>query len=223
MRSISRGGDKQAQSRRGEHEVSRNPSRRESRNAPVTPVVRPPVLFICTGPMGAIGTRLSLRPLRVEGETRCRTRAGYVARAWMYDSRVGPHTQCRPGAGRDPTTNGNSCATLGPQPSPTTRPYGYGSLAFAGTTIVDAGRATHSVSSWRKPGPITPILSCCARSGHDPVHHRMRWLWILAFARMTHGASRALVRPTAKTKTPPRRRRFAFDREGDPEADFSPS
>jgi hypothetical protein len=36
------GGDKQAQSRRGEHEVSRNPSRRESRIAPVTPVVLPP-------------------------------------------------------------------------------------------------------------------------------------------------------------------------------------
>ncbi|MGY4313063.1 hypothetical protein ACVWW1_002366 [Bradyrhizobium sp. JR3.5] len=36
------GSDKQAQSRRGEHEISRNPSRRESRIAPVTPVVLPP-------------------------------------------------------------------------------------------------------------------------------------------------------------------------------------
>src|SRR3974390_2061027 len=37
------------------------PSRRESRMFPVEPVVLPPCFF-CTGPTGAIGTRLSLRP-----------------------------------------------------------------------------------------------------------------------------------------------------------------
>ncbi|SHG09142.1 hypothetical protein SAMN05444169_0482 [Bradyrhizobium erythrophlei] len=47
---------------RGEREVSRKPSRRESRMFPVEPVVLPPCFF-CTGPTGAIGTRLSLRPL----------------------------------------------------------------------------------------------------------------------------------------------------------------
>src|ERR1700686_4220184 len=51
---------------RGEREVSRKPSRRESRMFPVEPVVLPPCFF-CTGPTGAIGTRLSLRPLIEEG------------------------------------------------------------------------------------------------------------------------------------------------------------
>jgi hypothetical protein len=35
---------------------------------PVEPVVLPPCFF-CTGPMGATGTRLSLRPLMAEGGT----------------------------------------------------------------------------------------------------------------------------------------------------------
>src|SRR6476620_9016830 len=47
---------------RGEREVSRKPSRRESRAVSGSPVVLLPCFF-CTGPMGAIGTRLSLRPL----------------------------------------------------------------------------------------------------------------------------------------------------------------
>jgi hypothetical protein len=47
---------------RGEHEVSRKPLRRESRRVSGSPVVPPPC-FPCTGPTGAIGTRLSLRPL----------------------------------------------------------------------------------------------------------------------------------------------------------------
>src|ERR1700675_461533 len=47
---------------RGEREISRKPSRREGRMFPVEPVVLPPCFF-CTGPTGAIGTRLSLRPL----------------------------------------------------------------------------------------------------------------------------------------------------------------
>src|SRR3974390_2295222 len=45
------------------------PSRRESRMFPVEPVVLPPCFF-CTGPTGAIGTRLSLRPLIEEGGMR---------------------------------------------------------------------------------------------------------------------------------------------------------
>ena len=62
------GGDKQAQSRRGEHEVSRNPSRRESRVVSgYTCGPTPELLPICSGPMGAIGTRLSLRPLLKRG------------------------------------------------------------------------------------------------------------------------------------------------------------
>jgi hypothetical protein len=48
---------------RGEREVSRKPSRGESRSCSGSPVVLPPCFFCCTGPMGAIGTRLSLRPL----------------------------------------------------------------------------------------------------------------------------------------------------------------
>jgi hypothetical protein len=48
---------------RGERGVSRKPLRRESRRCSGSPVVLPPCFFCCTGPMGAIGTRLSLRPL----------------------------------------------------------------------------------------------------------------------------------------------------------------
>jgi hypothetical protein len=58
---------------RGEREVSRKPSRREGRCCSGSPVVLPPCFFICTGPMGATGTRLSLRPLfseRVERHAR---------------------------------------------------------------------------------------------------------------------------------------------------------
>src|ERR1700744_4411065 len=51
----------------GEREVSRKPSRRESRRCSGSPVVRPPCFFCCTGPTGAHGTRLSLRPLLDEG------------------------------------------------------------------------------------------------------------------------------------------------------------
>lgn len=70
------GGDKQAQSRRGEHEVSRNPSRRESRVVSgYTCGPTPELLPICSGPMGAIGTRLSLRPLIQSGGTKSKARA----------------------------------------------------------------------------------------------------------------------------------------------------
>ena len=48
--------------RLGEREVSCKPLRRESRRCSGSPVVLPPCFFCCTGPMGAIGTRLSLRP-----------------------------------------------------------------------------------------------------------------------------------------------------------------
>src|SRR5260364_219766 len=67
------GGDKQAQSRRGEHEVSRNPSRRESRVVSgYTCGPTPELSTHCSGPMGAIGTRLSLRPLRERAERRAK-------------------------------------------------------------------------------------------------------------------------------------------------------
>jgi hypothetical protein len=58
--------------RLGEHEVSRKPLRRESRCCSGSPVVLPPCLFHCTGPMGAIGTRLSLRPRLDGGESQAR-------------------------------------------------------------------------------------------------------------------------------------------------------
>src|SRR5262249_8258119 len=48
------------------------PSRRESRNAPVEPVVLPRA-FCCTGPTGATSTRLSLHPQysrRVESDAK---------------------------------------------------------------------------------------------------------------------------------------------------------
>ena len=80
------GGDKQAQSRRGEHEVSRNPSRRESRSSRLHLWSYPPELSThCSGPMGAIGTRLSLRPLFPErrneehsSDRSCREMRSYV-------------------------------------------------------------------------------------------------------------------------------------------------
>jgi hypothetical protein len=52
----------------GERAISRKPLRGEGRMIPVEPVVLPPCFF-CTGPMGAIGTRLSPRPLNEEGGT----------------------------------------------------------------------------------------------------------------------------------------------------------
>ena len=53
---------------RGDHVISRKPLRGEGRMIPVEPVVLPPCFF-CTGPMGAIGTRPSPRPLLEEGGT----------------------------------------------------------------------------------------------------------------------------------------------------------
>ena len=96
-------GDNKAKSRRGEHEVSRNPSRRESRVVSGYTCGPTPVLStFCTGPMGAIGTRLSLCPLRDEGETRSKPRANHVARMRSCDSPAVPHIHRRPGEGRDP-------------------------------------------------------------------------------------------------------------------------
>ncbi len=51
---------------RGEREGNRNTIAQGKPDDPVEPVVLPPCFF-CTGPMGAIGTRLSLRPLFREG------------------------------------------------------------------------------------------------------------------------------------------------------------
>ena len=67
-------GDKQAKSRRGEHEVSRSPSRRESRVVSGYTCGPTSRAFHCSGPMGAIGARLSLRPLIEEGETKSKAR-----------------------------------------------------------------------------------------------------------------------------------------------------
>src|SRR5882757_1652422 len=119
---------------------------------------------------GAACTRHSLRPLLSrEGETRRKARTNHVARMRMYDSQAVQHIRCRPGLDPGPITPNVDCfATLGPQPASTTQSCGYGSrppcaIAHqAGTTIVDVARATHSVSSWRKPGPITPNINCCA-------------------------------------------------------------
>ncbi|MGY4175419.1 hypothetical protein ACVIHH_000710 [Bradyrhizobium sp. USDA 4518] len=53
--------------------------------------------------MGAIGTRLSLRPLfKREGGTRCKARTKHVVRTRKHDSHTAPHTHRRPGEGRDP-------------------------------------------------------------------------------------------------------------------------
>jgi hypothetical protein len=47
---------------RGEHEGNRKTIAQGKPDDPATPVVLPPCFF-CTGPTGATGTRLSLRPL----------------------------------------------------------------------------------------------------------------------------------------------------------------
>src|SRR5690349_2838735 len=57
---------------REEHEVSRKPLRRESRNASVD-LWSYPRAFCCTGPTGATSTRLSLRPLFDERVKRTQT------------------------------------------------------------------------------------------------------------------------------------------------------
>src|ERR1700743_1201032 len=53
--------------RQGERGISRKPLCRECRSCSGSPVVLPPCLLCCTGPMGAIGTRYSLRPPFPEG------------------------------------------------------------------------------------------------------------------------------------------------------------
>ncbi|BBB95064.1 hypothetical protein BE61_04770 [Bradyrhizobium elkanii USDA 61] len=61
-------GDKKARSRREEHELSPDPLRREGRMFRLHLWSYLPD-FCCTGPMGAIGARPSLRPLTIiEGE-----------------------------------------------------------------------------------------------------------------------------------------------------------
>src|SRR5882757_4236803 len=54
---------------------------------------------------------------------------------------------------------------------------------------VDVARAIHSLSSWRKPGPIAPKASCrnagATAHSNNPAH----WLWVLAFARTTGAGS----------------------------------
>jgi hypothetical protein len=59
----------ESSSPRGEHEVSRKPSRREGRDVPASPVVHP-CAFPCHGPRVPAGARPSLRPLALEGARR---------------------------------------------------------------------------------------------------------------------------------------------------------
>src|SRR5512141_2022029 len=67
--------------RRGEREISRNTT---AQGRPVDPVVLPPCFF-CTGPTGAIGTRLSLRPLDFQGAIAGTTRAYRAARIRTHE------------------------------------------------------------------------------------------------------------------------------------------
>jgi hypothetical protein len=72
---------------RGEHEVSRNPSRRESRIASAGPVCSCAHFFVHTAreTAGAARTRLSLRPLlNNEGGKASKTRANHAARTRTY-------------------------------------------------------------------------------------------------------------------------------------------
>jgi len=64
----------------GEREVSRKTTAQGKPVCSGSPVVLPPCFSICTGPMGAIGTRLSLRPLFYEARTSCKARARRAAR-----------------------------------------------------------------------------------------------------------------------------------------------
>ncbi len=119
----------------------------------------------CSGPMGAIGTRLSLRPLR-ERETNSKTRATHAARMRKHDSQEAQQTQCRPGLDPGPvTTNASLLRGAGPGPSSTTDPCGYGSLLpCALRTRQGRGLRMSSVRYIRcRPG----LVRNCARS-HDP-------------------------------------------------------
>ena len=81
------------------------PLRRESRMFPVEPVVLPPCFF-CTGPTGAIGTRLSLRPLNEEGGTNRPNLARNMRRdregAWIFTECEHTTLRRRPCESRDP-------------------------------------------------------------------------------------------------------------------------
>ncbi len=69
---------------RGEHEVSRKPSRRESRNAPVEPVVLPPC-FLLHGTHGCNQHPAFPAPSDIEeGETRRKARTQRAARMHSY-------------------------------------------------------------------------------------------------------------------------------------------
>ena len=100
------GGDKQAQSRRGEHEVSRNPSRGESRVVPgYTCGPTPELSTFCSGPMGAIGTRLSLRPLFKRGRNEMQSSDD----SCRENANLRPHPHChRPARPGDPVRRGLS-------------------------------------------------------------------------------------------------------------------
>ena len=136
------GGDKQAKSRRGEHEVSRNPSRRESRIAPVTPVVLPPsFLPIARGPWVRSAPGFPCALCSREGETRCTART-CMSRECEAAS---PPTLSSPGStGRSSTPRplGSSTGVSGILDHPharvmTPRENLQGVVpAFAGTTVV---------------------------------------------------------------------------------------
>jgi hypothetical protein len=54
--------------------------------------------------------------------------------------------------------------------------------------------ATHSLSSWRKPGPIIPNVPCCACRGRISIYNSHRWLWAPAFAGATRRRAQRPVR-----------------------------
>src|SRR5882757_2995761 len=86
-------------------------------------------------------------------------------------------------------------------------------------TVVDVARATHSMSSWQKPGPITQLPVVARGWGHDPDHNQTRWLWVLAFARTTARKEWRALLPSrrsgaAQNKNAPRGGRLPSARDG---------
>jgi hypothetical protein len=79
------GGDKQAQSRRGEHEVSRNPSRRESRDVPgYTCGPTPELSTFARGPWVRSAPGFPCALCSTEGGTKSKARTNHVARMRSY-------------------------------------------------------------------------------------------------------------------------------------------
>ncbi|MCS3445866.1 hypothetical protein M2222_005324 [Bradyrhizobium elkanii] len=129
-------------------------------------LVLPLALFIARDPWVRSAPGFPCALCFRSGETKSKARTDHVARIWNYDPLAAQHIRCRPGLEPGPiTTNAQCCATPWPQPFFSNTTLWLWVPAFAGTTIVDGGRAIHSLSSWRKPGPITPNANCLAMLG----------------------------------------------------------